>query len=285
MAKDLGRSRAALPTAAWVRRGATDALAVIRPIDLTSGELSLYTTRGPAWRATVTVGSSDAMLIPVSGGVAVAGLSSAQYTGAPIVASVTVVSASSGTVRWSQQFAGQIDVQSSGDGNLLVTDLGTGTATKVAATTGKTLWQRGPEGTYRLWPMPLPDIDGNGTADIALVRLDSFVVIAGEDGRDLLVLGMDERPYPVGDVTGDGRSDLVVATGAASAAPSVRLIAGRTLKTMWTRQVAVGEHGSALNVTGRGGLNGTLLVHAVSGPTVALRPRDGRTIWLVPGPK
>jgi hypothetical protein len=187
-------------------------------------------------------------------------------------------------MRWSKQFVGQIDAQSAGDGGLLLTDLVSGTAIKAAAGTGRTLWQRGPEGAYRLWPSVLSDVDGRGSPDVAFALLNSYVIVSGEDGRELLTLGADDRPYGLGDVTGDGCSDLAVVTGADSATPTVRLIRGRALATAWTQIVPFGDHASVLALTGRGGLGGTVLLHAVSGPTVALAGATGRRLWSVAAP-
>lgn len=280
LGRDLGRYRAAMPTAMWVRRGDRDALAVMTPTSLTSGELSLFTAHGQAWRTTVPVGSSDAMLIPVTGGLAVIGESASEASQVPLLSTVSVVDTATGRLRWSQRYAGQVDVQTAGDGNLLVTDLTTATATKLAARTGATLWRRGPEGTYRLWPIVLGDVDGRGQPDVAFVKV-GYVVAAGEDGRTLLDLGSDDVPYPLGDVTGDGDADLAVVTGSDSATPTVRLLRGGSLSTVWIRKVAFGDHGSILEMTGR---DGTVLLHAIGGPTVALHASTGRRLWRVPAP-
>lgn len=282
---DLGSARAAFPNAVWLRRGGKDALVVVRPVDTVTAEVSMLTGSGRVWVASAPIGTSDVQVFPVTGGVAVVGLTSGEQAGYPFLGTITVLDADDGHTRWSKPLAGQLDVEASGDGHLLVSDLAAGITEKLSGATGASLWRHGPDGPLTFRPTLLTDADGHGVADIALFRANGNAVISGEDGHVLLSLGADEQPFAAGDLTGDHRTDLVVVVAPSSAAPTVRLVAGRTLKTVWTKPVAFGDHGSAVEITAGGGAGGTVLAHAISGPTCALAASNGRLLWCVAAPK
>ena len=154
--------------------------------------------------------------------------------------------------------------------------------------TGATAAVLGPEliGARYTDPVPLGDLDGDGATDLAWTVPSAtdtggsaVRAISGDDGRTLWENGtLDQSgidpPTPVGDMTGDGRPDLVVTTGGWSTST---LFSGADGTVAWTRP---GQRALAVqDISGDRLPDVVLLDGDESGVTARAYDRFGRTVY------
>ena len=141
--------------------------------------------------------------------------------------------------------------------------LGRASLARVSGRDGRVLWEvELPDGRFRFadWPHFFGDLDGDGGLDaLELIPPQgigsgdhSLVAVSLRDGKRLwsanLTIGLplgDWRKICVGDVDGDGRSEVVVLdefSGARNSKTGIRVLDGRDGKVRWTWERAADQY-------------------------------------------
>ncbi len=283
---DLGDSPAGpAPSIAWVTRGRSAALTVARQLPDLATEVTLHLPGGrKAWTVTGPAGASDIGLTAAGSNVVL----SVNHLASPattywLATTTTVLSGIDGATRWSAPATGPGQVFACRNGDVVLLSNGGTQAERRRGADGSVVWQRQLPGAARGYPNRLGDVDSRGMEDLVLYFANGSTVVSAETGQDLLALPTDEFAYAAGDVTGDGRDDLVSIVAPTSTQPTVRLRSGPDLAPRWSRPVRFPAENIALGVQAGGGRRGAVVVYAIGSDHVTLDAASGRERWRSPG--
>jgi len=274
----LGEGRGPAPTARWTVDGQGITLAVPTTAALTVTRLS---QRGTLWRRVISGNpGTDVALVPHHKGVVVVvSLATAAFHAHALLVNGL---ADNGSVSWTQQRLGALDVLPPGGGLTLV-DMPSGIVERLDLVTGTTRWQSAPLGPQESFlPIPVGDLDGGGEPDILLCGSVESSVLSAETGRRMFTYPT-ARTFATVNLDGTPGDDLLTKEAAQGGQGEITTLRrGLDGHVVWSRTIRLPQGSQGIGaVATRGAPHPLLVVNDVEGGVISLNPRDGRERWRV----